>query len=102
MLDDTASLPDSATIGGAPDDLMAEVARLLVTTLNLDVDPATIDADAPLFGEGLGLDSIDILEIALEVSKQYGIQLRADDDDNVRTFKSLRGLADYVWRTRAA
>jgi len=76
--------------------LVPEVAGLVVAALNLDVAPADIDADAPLYGEGLGLDSIDILEIALVVSKQYGVQLRADSEENERIFGSLRQLADYI------
>src|SRR2546430_2363192 len=78
--------------------LVPEVAGLVVAALNLDVAPADIDADAPLYGEGLGLDSIDILEIALVVSKQYGVQLRADSEENERIFGSLRQLADYIDR----
>jgi acyl carrier protein len=82
--------------------LTAEVAGLIVEALNLEIAPADIDPDAPLYGEGLGLDSIDILEIALVVSKQYGVQLRADSEDNQRIFASLRQLVDYitVHRTR--
>jgi len=76
--------------------LVREVASLIVAALNLDVAPADIDPDAPLYGEGLGLDSIDILEIALVVSKQYGVQLRADSEENERIFGSLRQLADYI------
>lgn len=76
--------------------LLREVAGLIVQALNLDVAPADIDADAPLYGEGLGLDSIDVLEIALVVSKQYGVQLRADSEENERIFGSLRQLADYI------
>jgi len=76
--------------------LVHEVAGLIVAALNLDLAPADIDADAPLYGEGLGLDSIDILEIALVVSKQYGVQLRADSEENERIFGSLRQLADYI------
>ncbi len=76
--------------------LVREVASLIVAALNLDVAPADIDPDAPLYGEGLGLDSIDILEIALVVSKQYGVQLRADSQENERIFGSLRQLADYI------
>lgn len=76
--------------------LVREVAGLIIAALNLDVAPADIDADAPLYGEGLGLDSIDILEIALVVSKQYGVQLRADSEENERIFGSLRQLADYI------
>jgi acyl carrier protein len=76
--------------------LVREVAGLLVKALNLEVAPADIDPDEPLYGEGLGLDSIDILEIALVVSKQYGVQLRADSEDNERIFGSLRQLAEYI------
>ncbi len=73
-----------------------EVAKLIVHALNLDVDPASIDPDVTLYGDGLGLDSIDILEIALAVSKNYGIQLRADHEDNQKIFSSLRSLADHI------
>jgi acyl carrier protein len=76
--------------------LTAEVAALIVEALNLDIAPGDIDPGQPLYGEGLGLDSIDILEIALVVSKQYGVQLRADSDDNERIFGSLRHLVDYI------
>jgi len=75
---------------------LREVAGLIVEALNLEVAPADIDPDTPLYGEGLGLDSIDILEIALVVSKQYGVQLRADSEENERIFGSLRQLADYI------
>ena len=84
----------SASTGDAA--LISEVAALIVAALNLEVAPADIDPQAPLYGEGLGLDSIDILEIALVVSKQYGVQLRADSDENERIFGSLRQLADYI------
>ncbi|MBS1138179.1 MAG: acyl carrier protein [Proteobacteria bacterium] len=71
-----------------------------MSTLNLEVAPADIDPQAPLYGEGLGLDSIDILEIALAVSKTYGLQLRADDENNTRIFKSLSSLSEHVQRNR--
>ncbi len=102
MLDNATPKPVLPLPGGAPDSMMIEIAALIVTALNLDVAPSEIEPDAPLYGEGLGLDSIDILEVALVVSKQYGLQLRSDDDDNIRIFKSLRGLTDYVWRNKAA
>ncbi len=73
-----------------------ELASLIVKGLNLSVRPEQIDPEAPLYGEGLGLDSIDVLEIALIVSKQYGIQMRADNQDNERIFRSLRHFAQYV------
>ncbi len=77
-----------------------EIAALMVQALNLDATPQTIDPEAPLYSDGLGLDSIDILEVALVVSKTYGFQLRSDDEDNVRTFSSLRSLAAHVARHR--
>ena len=81
-------------------DLQREVATLLVEALNLDTAPQIIDPEAPLYGEGLGLDSIDILEVALVVSQRYGFQLRSDDEDNVRIFKSLASLADHIAANR--
>ena len=78
-----------------------ELAELIVDALNLEgVDPGEIDSDAPLFGSGLGLDSIDALELALEISKRYGVQLKAEDEDNKRIFASLRALTDYVQERR--
>ena len=76
--------------------LEREVAGLIVEALNLEMAPEEIDPTAPLFGEGLGLDSIDILEVALVVSKKYGFQLRSDDDDNTRIFQSLRSLCRHI------
>jgi acyl carrier protein len=74
-----------------------ELAELLVESLNLDgVAAADIDPDAPLFGAGLGLDSIDALELSLAISKRYGFQLRSDNDDNRRIFGSLRALSAHV------
>ncbi|MGN6525105.1 MAG: phosphopantetheine-binding protein [Burkholderiaceae bacterium] len=76
--------------------LERELAELLVKALNLEVAAGDIDPAAPLYGDGLGLDSIDILEIALEVSQRYGFELRSDDENNVRIFASLRSLAAHV------
>lgn len=78
------------------DALIPEVAALIVEALNLEQAPAEIAPDAPLFGEGLGLDSIDVLEIALVVSKRYGFQLKSDNQDNVRIFASLRALTEHI------
>jgi len=77
-------------------DLQREVAALMIECLNLEVAADQITADAPLYGDGLGLDSIDILEVALVVSKRYGLQLRADSVDNQNVFSSLRSLSDYI------
>ena len=76
--------------------LTREVAELVVTSLNLETPAADILPDEPLYGEGLGLDSIDILEIALVLSKRYGLQLRADHEDNTAIFQSLRSLSDHI------
>lgn len=77
-------------------EFLHEIATMIVTSLNLEVTADSIEPDAPLYGEGLGLDSIDILEVALVISKQYGLQLRADSDDNMQIFSSLRSLAEHV------
>ena len=78
------------------------LAELLVESLNLEgVDPAGIDPEAPLFNAGLGLDSIDALELSLAVGKRYGVQLRAEGEDNRRIFASLRALSAHVQSQRA-
>lgn len=77
-----------------------EIAELCVSSLNLEMAPDEIDPEAPLYEDGLGLDSIDILEIALVVSKRYGLQLRADDKNNIRIFSSLRSLAGHIQANR--
>ena len=76
--------------------LLVEVTEQISGALNLEIDPSLVDPDTPLYGDGLGLDSIDILEIALVLSKRYGVSLRADNEDNVRIFSTLRNLTDYV------
>lgn len=78
-----------------------ELAELLIEALNLeDVEPGSIDPQAPLFGDGLGLDSIDALELALAISKKYGFQLRSDNADNKRIFGSLSALSAHVQEQR--
>ena len=76
--------------------LEGEIASLFVQALNLEIAAEDIDPDAPLYGEGLGLDSIDILEVALEISRQYGVKLRSDDENNTKIFRSLRALSNYI------
>lgn len=78
------------------DELMAEVAALIVEALNLDVQPQDVKPDEPLYGEGLGLDSIDMLEISLVISKHYGFQLRSDNENNEKIYASLRALSTHV------
>ena len=79
-----------------------ELAQLIVEALNLEaVVAADISPDAALFGEDLGLDSIDALEMALAISKRYGFQLRSDNEDNKRIFASLRSLSAHIEQHRA-
>ena len=94
-------MPDKASLLQKPAPLaevglQREIAELFVQALNLEVAAENIAPDAPLYGEGLGLDSIDILEVALLVSKRYGVQLRADSQENQQIFRSLRHLAEYI------
>ena len=89
-----ACAADAAPAGGHA--FEAELAQLFVDALNLEIAAAEIDPAAPLFGEGLGLDSIDILEVALEISQRYGFQLRSDDENNQKIFRNLRSLAAHI------
>ena len=99
----TAPSPVSAAGDAAEQSALEhELAVLLVESLNLEVAPADVVPTAPLYGEGLGLDSIDILEVALEVSRKYGFQLRSDDERNQQIFASLRSLAAHVAAHRGA
>ncbi len=78
-----------------------EIAELIVESLHLeDVKPDDIDLDAPLFGDGLGLDSVDALELSLEISQRYSYELRSDDPDIERIFGSLRALTEAVEANR--
>jgi len=77
-----------------------ELAQLIVTSLNLEVSADEIEPDAALYGEGLGLDSIDILELSLAISKTYGVQLKSDDADNNKIFSSLRSLNEHIQQHR--
>ncbi len=94
------SSPQTAQGSTPSSALELELAQLFVEALNLETPAAAIDPLAPLFGEGLGLDSIDILEVALEISQRYGFQLRSDDENNQRIFQHLRSLAAHVAQHR--
>ncbi|BBL72939.1 phosphopantetheine-binding protein [Methylomagnum ishizawai] len=76
--------------------LELELARLMVDALNLDAEAGSIDPAAPLYRDGLGLDSIDLLELSVVVSKRYGFQIKSDDPDITRIFSSLGALAATV------
>ena len=78
-----------------------KLAQLIVSALNLETQAAEIDPTTPLYGEGMGLDSIDILEVALAVSKAYGVKLRSDDELNRKIFNSLRSLNEHIQQHRA-
>jgi acyl carrier protein len=80
--------------------LEGEIANLIVQTLNLTINPSEIDPVAPLFGEGLGLDSIDALELALVIYQNYGYKLRSDDPENAKIFSSLRTLCEVIEKNR--
>jgi len=82
--------------------LEREIADMIVSALNLEVRADEIKPEDSLYGNGLGLDSIDILEIALVLSKFYGIQIKADSEDNFHIFSSLRNLTAYIaeYRTK--
>ena len=73
------------------------IKELIVTRLELeDVAPGDIDAEAPLFGEGLGLDSIDALELGMAVKKEFGVTFSKDPAENRRVFRSVASLAEFV------
>ena len=92
----TEIAPDNSSV--RPEEL--ELAQLIVATLNLEVAAAEINPAAPLYGEGLGLDSIDVLELALAISKTYGLKLRSDDENNLKIFSSLRSLDRHIQQHR--
>ncbi len=94
------AVPNSSPPTEAQRALELEMAQLFVTSLNLEMAAADIDPEAPLFGEGLGLDSIDVLEVALEISHRYGFQLRSDDENNQQIFRNLRSLTAHVAQHR--
>ena len=84
-------------------DLESEIKHLIVEALMLDdVQPESIDSSAPLFVEGLGLDSIDALELAMAIDKKFGVRIRADDDQNRQIFSSVKNLAAFVAQHKKA
>lgn len=94
------SAPEKLPATPADPALQREIAGLIVSSLNLETAADAIDPQAPLYREGLGLDSIDILEVALVISKRYGFKLKEDDQDNVKIFRSLESLAAHVAERR--
>ena len=94
------TLHDKHADDAALDAQERDLAALIVSALQLDITPDEITPDASLFGGGLGLDSIDALELALAISRQYGFDLRSDDERNHQIFASLRSLARHVAQNR--
>ena len=83
-------------------ELESQIKKLIVDALMLDdVTPDEIETDAPLFNEGLGLDSIDALELAMAIDKKFGVRIRADDEGNKAIFANVKNLAAYVAQHRA-
>lgn len=81
-------------------ELEEELKALLIDALMLeDVEVADIDSDGALFGAGLGLDSIDALELAMAIEKRFGVRIKADDQENEAIFRSVKTLADHVARS---
>ncbi|MBO5997776.1 MAG: acyl carrier protein [Alphaproteobacteria bacterium] len=79
------------------DDLALEIKELIISSLDLeDLTVNDIDTKAPLFGEGLGLDSIDALELGMALKKKYGLTFKANKEDNKKYFYSVETLADYI------
>ncbi len=91
-----SNIPSAANTSADLNSIIRELATLITQAINLEIAPDQIDPDAPLYGEGLGLDSIDILEVALVVAKRYNLQLKAESEENHVIFSSLRNLAQYV------
>ena len=78
-------------------ELEAELKRIIVESLQLeDVEPADIDTEAPLFVEGLGLDSIDALELGMVLRREFGVEIKADEVRNREIFTSVRSLAAFI------
>ncbi|PZO18345.1 MAG: acyl carrier protein [Burkholderiales bacterium] len=80
----------------AVDALWPEVVALIIEALNMELEAGDVDPDGPLYGEGMGLDSIDMLEISLVISKRYGFQMRSDNADNEKIFASPRALTAHI------
>jgi len=97
----SASIQHSKVVpSGAQSPFEHELAQLIAEVTNLDIAAQEIDPAAALFGDGLGLDSIDLLEIALVVSQRYGIALRSDDPANREIFACLRNFSAYIAQHR--
>ncbi len=82
-------------------DTESDLAKLIIKTLNLDLDLSEVNAETPIYQDGFGLDSIDILEVSLAISQRYGVKLRSDDKNNTQIFKNLGALSAYIQSQKA-
>ncbi len=84
------------------EEVVAKIKDIIISSLDLeDVTPAEIETEAPLFGEGLGLDSIDALELGMAIKKAFGVTFSKDPAENKKVFHSVSSLADFVLATSA-
>ena len=78
-------------------EIQDKIKDIIVSSLDLeDISPAEIETDAPLFGEGLGLDSIDALELGMAIKKEFGITFSKDPAENKKVFYSVKSLAEHI------
>ena len=80
-------------------DFERDIGKFILESINMDMDPGSIDPEAPLYSEGLGLDSIDILEISVALSKRFGITINSEEARSNNIFSSLRALSQYIQET---
>ena len=84
------------------DELKQEIKELIISSLELeDVKPENIKDDAPIFGTGLGLDSIDALELGVAIKKKFGVKLSAESEDSRKHFASVNALAEFILAEKA-
>jgi acyl carrier protein len=95
-------MPGEAAANVSQSEFERELKQLIVDALKLDdMAPEDIDSDAPLVGDGLGLDSIDILELAMAVHKHFGVKTGSDDSQNREVYRSVRSLAAFILAQKA-
>jgi acyl carrier protein len=96
-------MPGEAAANDSQTDLERELKQLIVDALKLeDTAPEDIDSDEPLVGDGLGLDSIDILELAMAIHRQFGVKTGSDDSQNREVYSSVRSLAAFILEQKAS
>jgi acyl carrier protein len=93
-------MPQDTVNDQTVEQIVPELVQLIIEALNLELQPQDVDPDGPLYGEGMGLDSIDMLEISLVISKRYGFQMRSDNENNQKIFASPRALAAHIAQHR--